>query len=244
MSNIHSEHWAIDQKILEAFVFHRLDKEETETLTAHLEQCVECSHRVQDEKDFIAGIRRYGWREMKNRLRQQIQSNPEKRYDWTQAASIAAAIILMFGVIFAIRSIVDLGKNKNRTREIVLNSDTQSQRAFWIAGRLITNTRQFKGTLSERSNKFFAKKGNAAQTVFIHHAMLSKLPLAQHTDEESCVQSFLERTPQGLQITLYMDSGSNSSIAGVEPITEDSLIIFCRGRQIAFHIPGGWAGRI
>ena len=78
----------------------------------------------------------------------------------------------------------------------------------------------------------------------IHHAMVSELPSTQQAEGMSGVRTLLERTPQGLQLTLYMDSIANSSIAGVEPVTEDSLIVLYQGMQIAFHIPGGWAGKM
>jgi hypothetical protein len=244
MSKINSQHWAIDPEILEAFVLHRLDENEIFILAAHLEQCVECRQRVQVEKDLISGIRRYGRLEMKLWLKQQVQSNPGKRYDWTQAVSIAAAIILMFGAVFVIRGFVDSGQDKSRTRELVLTSDNPSQHALWITGRVITSTRQYKGTRSDRSNKFIVKKGKNEQTFFIHHAMLSDLPHTQQADDKLDIRTLLERTPQGLQLTLYMDSRVNSSFTGVEPITDDSLIVFSQGVQIAFHIPGGWAGRM
>jgi hypothetical protein len=242
MSEYNSQHWAADPEILEAFVLQRLDEYKISTLAAHLEQCDECRQRVNAEKELIAGIRRYGRTEKKYWLKQQIQIYRGKRYNWTQAVSIAAAIVFVFGAVFAIRGLVDSGQKKNRMREIVLESNEPSQRALWITGRVIASKRTYAGTVSDRSNRFTIKKGNVTQTVLIHHAMLSDLPTTQLSDDMSSVHTLLERTSQGLQLTLYMDSVADSSIAGVEPVTEDSLIVLYQGMQISFYIPGGWAG--
>jgi hypothetical protein len=62
--------------------------------------------------------------------------------------------------------------------------------------------------------------------------------------DESSIQTLLERTPDGLQLTLYTDTSTDSLSAGIEAVTTDSLIVYFRGQQIAYHIPGGWAGKI
>jgi len=244
MSDVNSEHWTMDSDVLESFILQRIDESETGKLAAHLKLCLDCRQRVQTEKEFIAGIRRYGRLEMKYRLQQQVQHNQNKRYDWTQAASIAAAIILMFGALFIFREFGDFGMTKNSIREIVLPGDKPSQQAFWITGRVVTTARHYHETRSHQSNEFIIKKGHAVQTVIIHHAMFSQLPHTQHTDEPSSIRAYLERTPQGMQLTLYTDSMTDTLIAGIEPVTPDSLIVFYQRMQIAFHIPGGWAGKI
>jgi hypothetical protein len=244
MSNEQLHHWATNPDMVEAFVLHRLEEQEMPVLTAHLEQCGECRHHVQVEKDLIAGIRRYGRMKLKYRIEQQIHSTQGKRYDWTQAVSIAAAIIFMFGTVFAVRALVDFGQNKNRTREIVVNTNKPLQRALWITGRVTITTRQYTGITPHRSNRFIVKKGDIAQTILIQHAMLSELPYTQPSDDTVSIRTFLERTSRGLQLTLYTDEIADSSLTGVEPVTDDSLIVFYRDMQIAFHIPGGWAGRM
>jgi hypothetical protein len=62
--------------------------------------------------------------------------------------------------------------------------------------------------------------------------------------DESIVQTFLERTPNGLRLTLYTDSTSGSLATGIETVSSDLLIVYFRGQQIAYHIPGGWAGKM
>ncbi|RPI02778.1 MAG: hypothetical protein EHM64_13400, partial [Ignavibacteriae bacterium] len=209
MSDVHSPHWATDPELREAFVFRRLAENEMHSFAEHLEHCVECLQRVQEETEFVAGVRRYGRMEMKHRLMEQVRRIPAKRYDWTSITSIAAAVLIMFGAIFALRTFVD-GDQYNRKREILFSSSNTSHRALWISGRMIPRSEEYAGISSDRSNKFMVKKGNAAQTIMIHHAKDSELPPALQHRDQSAVYTLLERTPQGIQLTLYMNDPADS----------------------------------
>jgi hypothetical protein len=244
MNERNSQHWTSDQEKLEAFLFHQIDEKNRDHLAAHLEQCNECRQVVQKEKELIAGIRQYGRREMKLRLKQLIQNDQRKRFDWTQVASLAAAVVLMLGAVFAIRWFTDFEHTKTRTHEIALKSDEPSHRSLWITGKVVVRKRMFHGTLSQQNSSFLIKQGNITQIVSISHASVTELPSKLRTIDGSNIQTLLERTPGGLQLTLYTDIKSDTVSSGIEAITSDSLIVYLQGQQIAYHIPGGWAGRI
>jgi hypothetical protein len=240
----HAQHWASDPETVEAFILHRINQTEQLQLAAHLDLCDACRHIVQEERELIAGIRHAGRREMKLRLKQWIQRDHEKRFDWTQAASLAAAIVLMLGAVFAIRWFTDLNQNKTRQHEIVLKNDDSAQRSVWIMGKVVVKQRIFRGTLSVRNSSFMIRQGTITQTVSIRRAHVAELPPNMRNVDNSDICTFLERTPHGLQLTLYSETTADSLATGIEALTSDSLIVFSQGRQIAYHIPGGWAGKM
>jgi hypothetical protein len=244
MNETTSQHWTSDPEKLEAFVFHRVNEKEQIKLTAHLKQCNKCRQLVQEERELISGIRRFGRIEMKGRLKLRLRREQSRRVEWTQMASIAAAVVIMLGAVFTIRWFVDFDQNKNHSREIVFKESEPSRRALWITGKVIVQTRTFRGALSERSSSFMIKQGNTTQTVSIRRAGIAELPSTMKNVDESIVQTFLERTPNGLRLTLYIDSTSGSLATGIETVSLDSLIVYFRGQQIAYHIPGGWAGKM
>jgi hypothetical protein len=244
MKQEHSQHWASDQEKVEAFILHRIDQAERRQLAAHVDLCDECRQIVQEERELIAGIRHTGRREMKLRLKQWIQRDPEKRFDWTQAASLAAAIVLMLGAVFAIRWFTDLNEGKIRQHEIVLKNDAASQRSLWIMGTVLVKQRIFRGTLSVRNSSFMIRQGTITQNVSIRRTHIADLPFNMRNVDNSNIRTFLERTPRGLQLTLYMDTTADSLATGIEALTSDSLIVYVQGQQIAYHIPGGWAGKM
>ena len=244
MKEKNSQHWVSDPEKVEAFVLHRIDESERVSCTAHLNQCEECRRAVQEERELVAGIRYVGRKEMKLRLKQWIQRGQGKRFDWIQAASLAAAIILMLGAVFTIRWFTDFNQSKTRSHEIVLKSDDSSQRSLWIIGKVVEQKRVFRGTVSENSSSFIIKQGNVTRTVSIRSALTAELPLSMRTSGESNLQTLFERNQDGLQLTIYTSTTPNSVTTGIEAVTADSLIVYFRGRQIAYYIPGGWAGKM
>jgi hypothetical protein len=244
MKKKYTQHWAVDPEKVESFVLHRMDESERVSCTTHLNQCEECRRVVQEEQELVAGIRYIGHKEMKRRLNQRIQNGQEQQFDWTQAASLAAAILLMLGAVFTIRWFTDFNQSKTRSHEIVLKSDDPSQRSLWIIGKVIEQKRVFHGTVSENSSSFIFKQGIVIRTVSIRSALTSELPLTMRTSDESNLQTLIERTSNGLQLTVYSNTKPNSIKTGIEAVSADSLIVYIQGRQIAYHIPGGWAGKI
>jgi hypothetical protein len=236
------KHWAKSVENIEPYLMHKLDEVKEQELTEHLQMCEECRLRVQKEQELIAGIRRFGRLELKRRLNQRLQSEQGRRFEWTQVASIAAAVVLMFAAVFMIRWFTDFEHGRTRSREIVIKENEVSQRSLWISGNVIMQPRTFRGALSDRTSSFVIKQGKATQTISIKYANLIDLPLTKRVDDASIVPTFLEQTSHGLQLTLYADAPGQSLAMGVEAVSAESLIVYIKGQQIAYNIPGGWAG--
>jgi len=244
MSERQSKHWTTNIEDIESYLLHRLDETKEKEFTEHLHQCEECRLRVQRERELIAGIRRFGQSEMKRRFKQRMRREQERRFEWTQAASIAAAVILMFTAVFAIRWFTDIEQNKTRNHEIAFKKSDVSQRSLWLTGKVITQTRTFRGTLSDRTPSFVVKQGNATQTISIKYAQLADLPTARRTGDESIIPTLLEQTSAGLQLTVFTNAPGQSMTTGIESVSAESLIVYVKGQQIAYTIPGGWAGKM
>jgi hypothetical protein len=242
MNNTQEQHWAADGEQVDLYLLNRMPDEQQRLCADHLEHCTDCRVIIEHQREFILGIRHFGRREMKHRLKQRIQRERSQRFEWTQLASIAAAVVLIFCGIMAIRWFGEW--NREKSRQIVLQNTPADQRPLWITGRVVLQRRNFSGTLSERTTSFIIKQGSVTQNVFIHHAPIASLPLTQRNHDEYSIQTLLERTPQGLQFTLYADSLTPSLSIGIEAISSDSLIVFFQGQQIAYHIPGGWGKAI
>jgi hypothetical protein len=211
---------------------------------SHLQMCEECRQKLQKEQELIAGIRRFGRVELKRRINQRIQHEQGRSFEWTQVASIAAAVVLMFTAVFMIRWFTDFEHGKTRSREIVIKESDVSQRSLWITGKVIIQPRTFRGTLSDRTSSFVIKQGNATQTVSIKYAQRADLPPARRTDDKSIVPTFLEQTSQGLKLTLYAKEPKQSLAMGIEVVSAESLIVYFKNQQITYNIPGGWAGKM
>jgi hypothetical protein len=234
------QHWTSDQEKLEEFIFHRIDKIEEKELRAHLNICEQCQKRVQDELELLTGIRRFGRVMMKQRLRQHIRRDRAKRFEWTQVASIAAALVLMFAVVFIVRWFTEIEQNKTRTREIILKENESSQHTSWIIGKIIIKQQKFQNIPLKRSSSFVVKHGNVYQTISIRRFDIAELPSSTNNINKSLVHTLVEKTPDGLQMTLYTNITSDTLASDIEAVTSDSLIVHFPNYQIAYHIPGGW----
>ncbi|MCI0707995.1 MAG: zf-HC2 domain-containing protein [Ignavibacteriae bacterium] len=101
MTNSPNIHWTQDAELLEQFVLHRLDAARRKELEAHLLTCEECQSTVRDEQRLVLGIKRVGRDEMKARLKERVQagqSPPEQRTPWVRIVSIAATLVVLFGL--------------------------------------------------------------------------------------------------------------------------------------------------
>jgi hypothetical protein len=238
------KHWTKSVENIEPYLMHQLEEVKEQEYTSHLQMCEECRFRVQKEQELIAGIRRFGRVELRHRINQRIQSEQGRSFEWTQVASIAAAVVLMFAAVFMIRWFTDFEHGKTRSREIVVKESEVSQRSIWITGKVIIQPRTFRGTLSDRTSSFVIKQGNAIQTISIKYAQLAELSPMRHSNDKSIVPTFLEQTSKGLQLTLYTNASDQSMTLGIEAVSAESFIVYLKGQQIAYNIPGGWAGRM
>ena len=336
MNNTFSQHWVSDEEKLEAFVLHKIDKEEISNLTAHLEKCDECRKRVQEERELQAGIQKFGRMEMKRRLKLQLRRDRSRHLEWTHVASIAAAVVVVFSAVLTVRWFFDIEKEKTQVREIILQESKPAERAMWIIGKVIEikdkssslalsrtstpsiaknepefrdNTRfetEARQKLTVESNaksdnvETFAaqesptlvaedkvksrigfdsniKHGSAPTTesktelhkhafaetgrgpimiakkalkdkkapaVLVRRGDLKDLPVSMRNGDASVIHTRLERTPQGVLLTFYSSAITDSVATDIETIAPDSIIVTFRNRQIAYHIPGGWAGKM
>jgi len=238
------QHWAKSVENIEPYLMHRLDEANEQEFTGHLQMCEECRLRVQKEQELIVGIRRFGRVELKRRINQRIQSEQGRRFEWTQVASFAAAVVLMFAAVFMIRWFTDFEHGRTRSREIVFKDNEVSQRSLWITGKVIMQPRAFRGTISDRTSSFIIKQGNAIQTISINYGLLAELPPAKRIGDEFIIPTFLEQTSKGLQLTLYTNAPGQSLTTGIEAVSAESLIVYIKGQQIVYNIPGGWAKRM
>jgi hypothetical protein len=89
-------HWTNDEALLERYVMGRVSAEDSAALGEHLSGCPECREIVRAEQQIIAGIRRVGRDELKQRLAQRVgRSSAGTMSAWYRVAGIAAAIILL-----------------------------------------------------------------------------------------------------------------------------------------------------
>ena len=97
--------------------------------------------------------------------------------------------------------------------------------------------------LGSKMKKFKIRKGDQFTTITIRQA-----PLNASTDshlmrqQAQTVKTLLERTADGLHLTLFSDASSLSNLknATLEPVPPDSLIVHVGNVTISYHIPGGW----
>ncbi|MBN1397709.1 MAG: zf-HC2 domain-containing protein [Bacteroidetes bacterium] len=140
MNNDLSKHWTLNEEKLAAYVLNKIDEKEKLVLANHLETCADCRKRVQEEREILEGIRRYGRSEMKQRLKLRLRRDQRRRFEWINAASIAAAVVIMLGGVFATRWLFDFKPQKSDSIEIVLSEPKETEpgmRPLWIIGRII-----------------------------------------------------------------------------------------------------------
>ena len=232
-------HWTADPQKLESYILHQLAEKEYELYTAHLADCGECSKRVQRERELIAGIRRYGRTEFKRRLRHRTRRDRERRFEWTQVASLAAAVLLMVGAVFAIRWFSDVEQRTSQSREIALRSDESSQHSVWIMGRVVTQRLEKRSAAKSSPGMIAGDKFRAAD-IQARRMPLADLPPDKRSDGGNAVRTLLERTKNGIRLIVYSDIVPDSSATNIEVLSADSLVVYFRGVEIAYHIPGGW----
>lgn len=113
-------HWTSDEELLERYALGRVVGEELAVLQKHLQECEECQLAVQRERRLIAGVKRFGRDELKQRLRDRIlESSPASvsghvvadasrqiggkkaggsQLSWQTMVSIAAVILILTGI--------------------------------------------------------------------------------------------------------------------------------------------------
>ena len=92
------KHWTEDEDLLARFVLGNLDAREASSLEQHLAECARCADAVRAEQVIAAGLKRAGREELKQRLAQRLGQHRSYKFNWYQAAGIAAAVVLLVTV--------------------------------------------------------------------------------------------------------------------------------------------------
>ncbi|MBP1649064.1 MAG: hypothetical protein H6Q30_2509 [Bacteroidetes bacterium] len=92
------EHFAEDPELLERYVLDRLDRTSLAQCEEHLRTCATCRQAVQADRMIIAGVKRYGRDQMKERLRTVAGLPPTRRIPWPHVLGVAAILLILFGI--------------------------------------------------------------------------------------------------------------------------------------------------
>lgn len=247
-------HWTTNPDLMDAYIFHRLKPDDAARMSEHLQICEECRRRVEEERELLTGIRRFGRAEIKHRLKERVRRDRSRRFEWTQVASLAAAVVIMLGAVFAIRWFINVEQSKTRSQEVAVSQFKSPQGTLWIIGRVIEQKDKSRGHALFKRSMPLAKEEEAipasrsgftaAPNILVRRGDMKELPPAMRNGDVSVVHTLLERTPVGLQLTFYSDVITDTVAKGVDAVTSDSIVVLFSHRQIAYHIPGGWSGKM
>ena len=98
MAGTLNTHWAQDSELLERYARKQMTGEERKDLDEHLRSCQDCQSLVQQEQEFLAGIREYGRDQLKGRLKLRLEHEPVSHVQWTRVMSAAAVIVILLGL--------------------------------------------------------------------------------------------------------------------------------------------------
>ncbi|HTY10832.1 MAG TPA: hypothetical protein VMF88_07150 [Bacteroidota bacterium] len=135
----------------------------------------------------------------------------------------------------------------------------QSAGSFWLLGTVVmipesgahtpaSAERSLPAKFSKQGEVFIIHQDGVSQTITLAQRTLHLLPHGQVNQSSAykTVQTLVERTANGLSLTLYQEKlfrESQIRRATIEPVTEDSLIVDVEHEHIAYHIPGGWGAQ-
>jgi hypothetical protein len=363
MNNGYLQHWTLDEEKLAAFILQKIDQKEMSHLITHLETCSECRKRVQEERELHAGIRKYGRSEMKRKLKSRLRRDQRRRFEWINVASLAAAIVIMIGGVFATRWLIDFNQDTSKTREILLSEYKESEpgkQPLWIIGKVVevsekseppkdiafadeinpevklreeisigetakrgkrwsekmdtsiqtagseymasielesrdrkqenalagapvtseiqkkskalgsdkaeiqasydsiakvsakpAASKEYPVTIAEakqdqheyaskkRPSSYITRQRTPVKNVIVRRGDMKDLPASLRSGDIAAIHTRMERTAQGILLTFYSNSIKDTVATNVEAITQDSIIVSFRKKQIVYHIPGG-----
>lgn len=98
MSEQTHTHWTEDEDLLARFVLGQLDAAEASALDDHLKGCAKCRDAVQAERLIVAGVRRAGRDELKQRLAEKSGSRTSETFGWYRIAGAAAVLLVLLTV--------------------------------------------------------------------------------------------------------------------------------------------------
>ncbi len=84
--------------ILEAYALSRLPAAERSAVDEHCRGCAECRQLLEEELRLVAGVRRMGRTQMKERLTERLSQERARQIPWPRIAAVAATILIVAGV--------------------------------------------------------------------------------------------------------------------------------------------------
>ena len=100
MTDLPHRHWTENEELLEQYLLGRVDFGRRNELESHLRSCPECRSRVEAEEALVAGVRRLGREQLRDRLASRTRLIHPRQLSWQQFAAAAAvfSIALSIGV--------------------------------------------------------------------------------------------------------------------------------------------------
>ncbi|MEP0822987.1 MAG: hypothetical protein HRF44_09060 [Ignavibacterium sp.] len=93
-----NEHWTNDPDLVENYVLGTISQEGRKALEAHLGVCASCMETVARERLMKQGVRSYGRRLLKERLKTMVDQRERRAVPWPHVVSIAAALLIIVGL--------------------------------------------------------------------------------------------------------------------------------------------------
>jgi hypothetical protein len=90
------DHWTENEDTLARFVLNQMDAAERAPLKEHLRTCELCKQAVRAEQQLVAGARRLGRDELKERLSERVGEQTE--FPWLRVVGVAAAIVVLVSI--------------------------------------------------------------------------------------------------------------------------------------------------
>lgn len=159
-----------------------------------------------------------------------------------------------------------LGRSDELMGEVIKSESSPS--AIWLIGQIVVVNESVRDRTTSASK--IQKENNAvlpeqrrsktnsqslettalnkkvkAGTIVLQQRAMKELPLErsqQQRGQQREVETLLERTDQGIQLTLFDDSINESDMkdAVVERLSEDSIVVSLPNQRIAYRLPSGW----
>lgn len=125
-----------------------------------------------------------------------------------------------------------------------------NSKAIWLIGKVVMVSAQkstVQNGMAKEQNLAAASRGRrpAEAGIVLQQRPIKELPqglLQRKRSAEVSVQTMMERTDEGVSVTLYGDavSGEELQYAVVETFTDDSLVVSLPNHRLSFRLPEGW----
>ncbi len=143
----------------------------------------------------------------------------------------------------------------------VQSQEPVGEQTVWVEGTLLKSPKIFAKQAEQsakskvsleagRSRRLTLRQDGNTQTFTLQQKLNDALPssrkLKQTQLQGQKVQTLVERTEEGLAMTLYLDAPVEESElreATIQPVNADSLIVNLKDQRIGYRIPGGWSAQ-